>query len=951
MDFSLLGPVVVLADGRAIDVGPPQRCAVLAALAVDAGKQVAVETLIDRVWGEQSPERVRRALHAHVARIRRLLEQDDANGDAPARVVRRAGGYALVVDPDRVDLHRFRHLCERAREPARTPTEQVALLREALELWHGEPLAGLAGQWAVRMRQTWRQQHLDAVLAWARAELRTGNPAAVVLPLTDLVGDHPFLEPLVAVLMRALYLSGDATQALDLYAVTRRGLVEELGVEPGAELRRVHQGILRDDLDPHDPHETPAPAAPAPVVPPAAAAQVPAQLPRDVGGFTGRVEELTHLDRMLSAAAEPVDAVEMLVLSGTAGVGKTALAVHWAHRVRDRFPDGQLYVNLRGFDPGGLVMTAEEAARGFLEALGVPPERIPVSLDAQAALYRSRLAGRRMLVLLDNARDADQVRPLLPGEPGCLVVVTSRNHLAGLVAVDGAQPLSLDLLSREEARQLLARRLGAARVAKEPDAVQEIISRCARLPLALAIVAARAATHPHFSLTLLAKELFDESGRLDALDAEDSITDVRAVFSWSYRALSLAAARLFRQLGLHPGPDISASAAASLAGLPPRGTRPVLAELTGAHLLVEHVPARYNFHDLLRTYAAEQARGTDDNGERQAATHRVLDHYLHTAHAGAILLDPHRVPLALGPPCAGVVPEAPGDIQHALTWFSTEHPVLLAAIEHAAAAGLDTHTWQLAWTLVDYLPRRGHWHDQITVHTAAVAAARRLADLPVEAQAHNNLALAHSWLGRLDRAQAENQRALDLYREAGDRAGEANSHLYAAVVWTRQGHQTEALAHSQQALDLYRAVGHRVGQADALNNVGWFYAMLGDHNQALAYCEEALALHQELGNLGGAGTTLDSLGQIHQFLGHYAEAVDCLQQSLDLVRGLGDRPCEANTLGRLGDCHQAAGNPAAARAAWQAAIDIRVDLDHPDVAEYRAKLESAGAPAGDVASA
>jgi DNA-binding SARP family transcriptional activator len=344
VEFRLLGPVEVAASGEAVEVGPPQRCAVLAALAVDAGRPVTVETLIDRVWGDQSPERARRALHAHITRIRRMLEYAATVDERPARLLRRPGGYLLDIDPGLVDLHRFRRLLDQAREPGRTAAERVGLLREALRLWRGEPLAGLTGQWATRTRQGWRQQHVDAVLAWAFAELAVDNPTAVIDPLTDLVDEHPFLESLIAVLMRALYAAGHSTEALDLYAVTRERLVEELGTEPGTELRRVHHGILRDDLD--KPHGPPGPTPPS-------TPDVPAQLPRDVRGFSGRREELARLDALACSAGEQCTPLVISAIAGTAGVGKTALAVHWAHQVADRFPDGQLYVNLRGFDPLG----------------------------------------------------------------------------------------------------------------------------------------------------------------------------------------------------------------------------------------------------------------------------------------------------------------------------------------------------------------------------------------------------------------------------------------------------------------------------------------------------------------------------------------------------------------------------------------------------------------------
>jgi NB-ARC domain/Bacterial transcriptional activator domain len=444
--------------------------------------------------------------------------------------------------------------------------------------------------------------------------------------------------------MRALHVAGRSAEALERYAATRQLLAEELGTDPGPQLQRLHQSILRGDVLTPSATTTRAPV-------------VPAQLPFGVAGFTGRIDQLARLDTLLRELAHGPTAVVISAVSGTAGVGKTALAVHWAHRVADRFPDGQLYVNLRGFDAGGQVMDPAEAVRRFLDALGVPAERIPVDLDAQAALYRSLLAGRRMLVVLDNARTTAQVRPLLPGARTCLVLVTSRNQLSGLVAADGAHPIILDLLTLDEAWELLARRLGSDRTTAEPDAVAEIITACARLPLALAIVGARAATHPHLPLHTLAGELRDSGDRLGTLTTDDPTTDVRAVFSWSYHALTPDAARLFRLLGLHPGPDISIAATASLAALSLPQVRVLLAELAGANLLVERTPNRYSLHDLLRAYAGDLAHTHDSDQQRHATTHRMLDHYLHTAHTAARQLYPARDPLPITPPQPDVVPE------------------------------------------------------------------------------------------------------------------------------------------------------------------------------------------------------------------------------------------------------------------------------------------------------
>jgi tetratricopeptide (TPR) repeat protein/transcriptional regulator with XRE-family HTH domain len=685
-----------------------------------------------------------------------------------------------------------------------------------------------------------------------------------------------------------------------------------------------------------------------PTDPPTGRTPVPAQLPADAAGFAGRGDQLRQLTTLLDGGAglQPT-AVVISAVSGTAGVGKTALAVHWAHQVRRRFPDGQLYVNLRGFDPTGAVMTPAEAVRGFLDALDVPAHRIPTGLDGQAALYRSLLADRRMLIVLDNARDAGQVRLLLPGAPGCLALVTSRDQLGSLIAVDGAHPLTLGPLPRAEARELLASRLGADRLAAEPQAVNEVITRCAGLPLALTIVAARAATHPHFPLHTFAAELRDTGGRLDALASTDPSGDVRAVFSWSYRTLTPDAARLFRLLGLHPGPDLSAAAAASLAGLHPRQVWLQLAELTRAHLLVEHTPGRYTFHDLLRAYAAEQAHGIDTDQQRHAATERMLDHYLHTAHTAALLLYPHRDQITLTPPQLGTLPENPADPAQALAWFTTEHHVLLAAIDHAATVAFDTHTCQLAWALTNYLDRRGHWHDWAATQRAALAATQRMADSPAQARAHRLLARVYIRLGRFDDAHAHLQHALDLYRQAGDEVGQARTYHSLAHLCERRGRHAEALDHAQRALDLYRAAGHRHGQAGALNNIGWFHALLGDHQQALTSCQQGLTLLQELGDRQGQASTWDSLGYAHRHLDHHAQALACYEHALHLYRDLGDRYNEADTLTSLGDTHHAAGNPDPARDAWQHALDILTDLDHPDADQVRTKLAVLDTPTAD----
>ncbi|MBV9449727.1 MAG: tetratricopeptide repeat protein [Streptosporangiaceae bacterium] len=667
---------------------------------------------------------------------------------------------------------------------------------------------------------------------------------------------------------------------------------------------------------------------------------VPRQLPPAIKHFTGRVDALKILGALIGGAS--TGTVVISAIDGTAGIGKTALAVHWAHQVAEQFPDGQLYVNLRGFDPGGPPLSPGEAIRGFLYALGVPPAQIPASLEAQTARYRSLLAGRRVLVLLDNAVDAGQVRPLLPGSPGCLVVVTSRARLLSLVAAEGAHPLTLDLLTIDEARELLARRLGAERVYREPDATASLSALCARLPLALNIVAARAASESARPLADLAAQLRGGRSRLDVLDAGDPVTDVRAVFSWSYQYLSVPAARMFRLLGgVHPGPDISAAASASLAGVPVDAAREALDELTTARLITEQPPGRFYFHDLLRTYAAEQARAVDDEASRRAALRRVLDHYLQATCRAAQLLAPARDPIALAAPSPGVVRCDFRDDAEALAWLEAEYPVLLAAITVAAGSGLDTYAWQLPWGLSDFLPRRGHWHMFAGTQETALAASERLGDLDAQARAHAQLGYAHGMLGSYPDAGTHLHAAADLYRRLGDRGNEAVVNVMLAHLLGWQGLNREARDQARRALEIVSGGGSGeflATQANALNTLGWYSTQLGEYAEALPHCQQALELLRGLGERLGEAATLDSLGYIHHRLGRYPEALNYYEQALRIFREIGDSYQQAEALTHLGDTHHARGDAADARASWRQALTILTDLNHPDAEPLRARL-------------
>ncbi len=938
-DFRILGPLEVWLDDSRLQLRGRRQAKVLAALLVEAGRVVQLSRLVDAGWEGDPPATARHQVQDLVARLRRALV---AGGAAPDVLRTESGGYLLDVPAESVDARRFERLVGTARELARggDPAASVVVLRQALALWRGPALAGIGSTALAAAAAGWEERRLAAWEDCLGRELELGRHADVVGELAELAERQPYRERPVELIMLALYRSGRRPEALAAYRRLADRLREELGLDPSTELRGRHEQMLRGDssLDPPPPDPTPAgaPGPPPDRLQPPGRPGSPAQLPADVPTFTGRRAELDRLDELL--AAEQSTAMPICAVIGPAGVGKTALAVHWAHRIAGRFPAGQLYVNLRGFGPSGTAVRPAEAVRGFLDALAVPAERIPADLDAQVGLYRSLLAGQRVLVLLDNARDAEQVRPLLPGARGCLVVVTSRDQLAGLVAAAGALPVDLDLMTADEARQLLTRRLGAARAGAEPDAVTEIIDRCARLPLALAVVAGRAAARPSFSLTTLAGELREAQGGLAAFAGGDPATDVRSVLSWSYHALSAPAARLFRLLAVHPGPDIGLAAAASLAGLAAAEVRPALAELTRAHLVEEHAPGRYAFHDLLRAYAAELAGALDADAEPRSAAHRLLDHYLHSGHAADRLLYPQREPIRLTDPAAGVTPERFTDPEAAGAWFAVEHQVLLDAVDLAADHRLDERAWRLAWTLQTFLERRGRWTDSVSTCQAALAAARRLGDRAGEARAHRSLATAETALGRPYEADAHCRQALGLYQELGDLAGQAHTERNLAAVNDRLGRHPEALVHALRALELYRDVGDQQGQAYALSTAGWCHARLGDQRAALTACRQALALLHEVGDRWGEAATLDSIGYAQHQLGQHDQAQQSYRRALALLRDLGDRHREAIALGHIGDTALAAGDPAGAHQAWRDALDILLDLDHPDADEIRAKL-------------
>jgi tetratricopeptide (TPR) repeat protein/transcriptional regulator with XRE-family HTH domain len=688
----------------------------------------------------------------------------------------------------------------------------------------------------------------------------------------------------------------------------------------------------------------PAKASPPPTRPRPA----PTQLPAPPGMFTGRVRELAELDAALVDQSAADRMLAICAIGGMGGIGKTWLALHWAHRNLDRFTDGQLYADLRGFDPGGQPLTPTTVLRGFLEALGVAPTAIPAEHQAQAGLFRSLAAGRRMLILLDNARDTAQVTPLLPGGTACTVLITSRQQLTGLIAAHGARSVALDVLHEDEARQLLARHCGRTRLDAEPGAAATLLACCAGLPLALSIVAARATTHPQLSLTALAAELSDGSGRLDALAAGEPQADLRAVLSWSSHALSAAAARAFGLLGIAPGPDISLAAAASLLAVPITKARTLLSELDNAHLIQRHAPERYRMHDLLKLHAAGHASDQHTPAQRQEALRRLVDCYVYCACAVARLIAPLRSPPLPAEPAAGCLAHSLPAAATALAWFDAEHASLLAAQREARCHGWDAQVCQLAWALDPYHRLRGHVEDQAATWQLAVTSAQELPGPAARTQAHQMLGDAYAQLGKTADALHHLRQALALAERAGDIAGLGEIHHSLGGTWERHGDDRRALEHAHRALWIFRELDNTFQQARALNGVGWLQTRLGDYAKARANCEAALVLFREHPNGNrqlGESHTLDSLGCIALRLREYGQALDYYGQALAICRAQGHNFLEADVLDHIAQVQLAQGGPGQARESWRQARELYL-IQHrlTDAHRVRHQLDSLPAP-------
>ncbi|XVV03262.1 BTAD domain-containing putative transcriptional regulator [Actinosynnema sp. CA-248983] len=892
-EFKVLGSLEVWHDGTRVPVPAGRAKVLLATLLLRANEIVSADALVERLWpeGPPNPRRARATLHMVVTRLRQAL--------GAANVVRTAtNGYVADVPTDALDLLRFRDLVARDR------------LDEALALWRGEPLADvLPGDDVAPLVE----ERLSAMERRMDLELAAGRSGELVEELRALTARHPLREHFWAQLVLALHRSGKPAEALAAYRLVRDLLADRLGVEPGPALSELHDRVL---------------AAGSPTGP--------KLLPAPSGVFVGREDELAELNSL----AKPGDQAVVVAINGTAGVGKTTLAVHWANRAAARFPDGQLYVDLRGFSPGGKPLLPGEAVRAFLEALGVPNDRMPSTADGCAALYRSLMADRKVLVLLDNAHDSEQVRPLLPGAPGCLVLITSRNLLTGLVVREGARPLRVDPLGRDDAVALVREQVGAERSAAEPDAVADLVDRCARLPLALVVVGARATRMPGAPLRAFADELAED--RLGAFDTGDRRTTVSEVFSWSYRYLHPVAARVFRLLSLHPAAEIPAAVAASLAGLPTARTRRVLSELVLAHLVAEPAPGRFEMHDLLRAYAGERAAEEETPDALREAGHRLLDHYLHTAERAEKALYPQREPVDLPPLRPGIAPETFASHDAALAWFRREFRTLLALAGNAADHGFDRHAWPIPQCTATFFHSSGYWRDWVDQCTRGLAIAERLGDPRGRAEMHRGLGRANTLLHHWDEAERHLHAARGLFDEVGDRARAAYTQVNLGGVAELREIPDEGLRRSRLGLDMFRDLGHDAGQARALTAITYMHHELGQYDEAVRQGEAALALYERIVDIPGQAAVTSNVGLAFSAQGRHEEAIAHLETAIELLKRSGDHYYRAMTVKALGTVHRRAGNHPAARTALRKALALFEELGHPDAERVRAELEVIG---------
>jgi DNA-binding SARP family transcriptional activator/tetratricopeptide (TPR) repeat protein len=982
--FRVLGSLEVQAGQGWTGIGAPKWRSLLAALLLSHGQPVSADRLIAELWGDDPPESAPNLLSVYVLRLRRML------GDAEGRILTtRSPGYQIPLDADDLDARSFEELVGQGRQVlgAGDPRRAAAVLTEALNLWRGSALADVPPSALVTAEAGRLEElRLTALELRAEAHIGCGLHAQVVPELRRLISDQPLREELWGLLMRALDGAGRHAEAVAAYGQARSVIANELGVDPGAELQRLYQMMLTADavaqqwrqqtgtgsaaattppvagspgahLAAGDPAAgltaapgaaAAGPASPAPAEP-RMPAQLPAQLPADVADFTGRNEHIKQLVHLMTQAGDADNpAVPVAVVAGAGGLGKTALAVHAAHVLRPSFPDGQLFVSLLGASQQPL--PPDDLLARLLRDLGAPGARIPVDQEERAALYRTRMAGRQILIVLDDARDAAQVRPLLPGTASSAVIVTSRHRLPDLA---GSRLVDLDVLDDDEARLLFTRIIGTERADAEPAPVRDVLAACAGLPLAIRIAGARLSARRGWSIGTLASRLTDQQRRMDEFTAGDLA--VRACFQVSFDALpgperpgGVDPAHVFGLLGMWQGPSIGLQAATALIGRPEEPVADALEVLIDASLLESPAPDRYRLHDLLRAYAAERAQADESPQAIDDAIRRVLTWYLRTADAAASVLSPDRNPVPLGPPEPDSQSPAFGTADEALGWYELERANVVAATSQAARQGLHDIAWKLPVAAMISFELNGYRADWITTHQIALASARKLGDRLGEARVLNNLGMV---LGeqRTDDAIGYFERALAILREIGDRRGQAQAANNLGFSYRFLGRHSDAVAALLAALDLQREVGARRGEAIALVNLGESYLDLGQYAEAIARSQQALVLAREIAAVRLEGYAQYNLGRAYLEQGSTVAAVGLLEQALAIHRSAGDKYGEAQDLQQVGIAHARAGAAGQAREAWVRACGIFESLrDQKQVEELQAhlrELDGGAAPA------
>ncbi|WIY00722.1 BTAD domain-containing putative transcriptional regulator [Amycolatopsis mongoliensis] len=948
-EFRVLGPFEVRVRDRTLELGGPRIRTLLALLVANADRVTAVSTMADALWDVDATPGTERTVRTYMSRVRRSLAPVAAVLGAADLIETRAAGYALRLSPAFLDAREFERLVPAGRTAlaAGDPVTASDRLSQALALWRGDAYEDFAGTPAL-LAET-RRLHglrLGAVEDRVDADLATGAGEALIAELTALSEQHPGHERLWGQLMTALYRAGRQADALDAFTRARAVLVDQFGLDPSPRLTEIHRRVLDNDsrlFPATGPVRLPArPRTDAAEHAPAGAVRN--DLPGDIADFAGRETELARLLAARAGIAHTAPtAVVIEAIDGMAGIGKTTLAIHAAHRLAEHYPGGRLFLDLHGHTSGQAPITPPAALDTLLRALGVPADRIPHDQDARAALWRAELAGRSTLVVLDNAADAAQVRPLLPGSAGTLVLITSRRRLVDL---EPAHILSLDVLPEADAIALFTGIVADGRLTAEPESVRDVVELCGRLPLAIRIAAARLRSRPAWTVGHLADRLRQAHRPLAELSAGDR--SVAAAFALSYRQLDAPRQRMFRLLGLNPGPDIDVPAAAALAAVAPGEAERLLESLVDDHLLEQPVTGRFRFHDLVRQHAQSTALAEEPEPGRRAALRRLVGFHLHTAHRGSRLLDQQHPPIDVGEPPAGCTPAPLRDDAAAMTWFDVNHQCVLAARQAAEDAGWDTCVWQLAWTLDNFHYRRGHLQANITSWLAGLAAAERLHDLAVQARAHRRLGLVYGPFGKPAEALHHLHRSLTLSREIGDTLGQAGVHFVLALHWTHEKDDEQALEHATSALEQYRALGDPKWEARALSLIGACQSRLGRHEEARAHAEAGLAFCRERKDVYGEADALDSLAAIAHETGHHGDALGQSRQALTLWRLLDNTYRQAGTLASMGDAHRALGHHDQARAAWQQAIDLyRARNLHPaadEIEKRSANLGSAAPP-------